>query len=165
LGNAPVDELTPPYKRVQAVVALQPTLPATIQFPAVKAMLVKLTVFPLVIAVELANVIMLLIISPTFPAPGLAPLVIPVMTGVVIDGLVASTIPFDPVTVAAKAEATPVPYPVVPAIGNPVQLVRVPDVGVPKIGVVNVGLVVPAKEPVPDCPDKEELIALFVVTY
>lgn len=41
----------------------------------------------------------------------------------------------------ARNVATPAPRPETPVlIGNPVQLVRVPDAGVPKAGVVNVGL-------------------------
>ena len=40
----------------------------------------------------------------------------------------------------AKKVATPVPKPLIPVLtGSPVQLVRVPEVGVPRIGVVSVG--------------------------
>lgn len=52
--------------------------------------------------------------------------------------------------VLAKAVATPVPKPLTPvAIGRPVALVRVPDVGVPNIGVTKVGEVANTAEPVP----------------
>ena len=50
----------------------------------------------------------------------------------------------------AKKVATLEPRPETPVvIGNPVQLVRVPDVGVPKIGVTNVGLIDKTTLPVP----------------
>jgi hypothetical protein len=56
--------------------------------------------------------------------------------------------PVSPVTAAAKfvlegvakKVATPVPRPLTPVlIGNPVQLVSVPELGVPRFGVVNIG--------------------------
>jgi hypothetical protein len=71
--------------------------------------------------------------------------------GVISVGLVAKTKapdPVSPVTAAAKfvldgvakKVATPVPRPLTPVlIGNPVQLVNVPELGVPSAGVVNVG--------------------------
>lgn len=43
-----------------------------------------------------------------------------------------------PVTVPANAVATPVPNPVMPAMGNPVALVNVPEAGVPSTGATNV---------------------------
>jgi hypothetical protein len=44
-------------------------------------------------------------------------------------------------TLTARAVAIPVPNPEIPVLtGRPVQLVRVPDVGVPNIGVTKVGV-------------------------
>ena len=74
--------------------------------------------------------------------------------GVTKVGLVANTKAPDPVSSVTavfkfalegvdKKVATPVPNPEIPvAIGNPVQLVNVPDVGVPNTGVDNVGLTI-----------------------
>ena len=82
-------------------------------------------------------------------------------TGVTKVGLVANTnepVPVSSVTVASKLAlvgvvknvATPVANPETPvAIGSPVQLVSVPDVGVPKIGVTKIGLIAKTAEPVP----------------
>jgi len=76
-------------------------------------------------------------------------------------GPVANTnapVPVSPVTAAARlAElgvarnvATPVPRPFTPVeTGKPVQLVRVPEVGVPNSGVAKVGLVANTKAPLP----------------
>jgi hypothetical protein len=73
--------------------------------------------------------------------------------GVTNVGLVANTaepVPVSSVNAAAKLAldgvvknvATPVPKPETPVeIGSPVQLVKVPEVGVPNKGVTNVGLV------------------------
>jgi hypothetical protein len=47
--------------------------------------------------------------------------------------------------------------------GNPVQFARFPEAGVPNTGVTKVGLVVPAKVPVPDCPLSVVFTALLVV--
>lgn len=81
--------------------------------------------------------------------------------GVTSVGLVANTTapdPVSPVTAAAKFAvdgvaknvATSVPNPDTPdAIGNPVQFVSVPDVGVPSKGVVSVGDVPKTRRPVP----------------
>lgn len=81
--------------------------------------------------------------------------------GVTKAGLVANTnapLPVSPVTAAAKFAlegvarkvATPVPKPLIPvATGKPVQLVKVPDVGVPSKGVTSVGLVDKTAEPEP----------------
>lgn len=81
--------------------------------------------------------------------------------GVTSVGLVANTsepVPVSSVTAArrlaelgvARNVATPVPRPDTPVeIGRPVQLVKVPDVGVPKSGVTNVGDVAKTKEPEP----------------
>lgn len=69
--------------------------------------------------------------------------------GVTNVGEVVNDIAPLPLTLAASAVATPVPYPVVPDIGNPVQLVNTPDAGVPRAGVTKVGDVDPAKLPVP----------------
>lgn len=80
--------------------------------------------------------------------------------GVTKVGLVAKTKEPDPVssvTAVAKFELvgvvknvpTPVPRPVTPLIGNPVQFVRVPEVGVPNIGATSVGLVAKTREPIP----------------
>lgn len=50
----------------------------------------------------------------------------------------------------ARKVATPVPRPLTPVeIGRPVQLVRVPLVGVPRRGVTSVGLVANTNDPVP----------------
>lgn len=50
----------------------------------------------------------------------------------------------------ARKVATPVPRPEIPVLtGSPVQLVRVPDVGVPRIGVTRVGDVANTREPLP----------------
>ena len=66
--------------------------------------------------------------------------------------------PVSSVTVAIKLAlvgivrnvATPEANPEIPvAIGRPVQLVSVPDVGVPKIGVIKVGLIDKTTLPVP----------------
>jgi hypothetical protein len=63
----------------------------------------------------------------------------------------------------AKNVAIPAPSPEIPVlIGNPVQLVNVPLAGVPRAGVTNVGDVEPTKFPVPVCPLKLVLTALFV---
>ena len=82
-------------------------------------------------------------------------------TGVTRVGDVAKTKapePVSPVTAAARfvddgvarKVATFVPSPDTPvAIGNPVQFVRVPDVGVPRMGVARVGDVAKTNEPVP----------------
>lgn len=81
--------------------------------------------------------------------------------GVTNDGLVANTNDPEPVSsVTAEAKLalvgvaknveTPVPNPDTPeAIGSPVQLVSVPEVGVPSIGVTKVGLVARAFAPDP----------------
>ena len=54
----------------------------------------------------------------------------------------------------AKNVATPAPKPDTPLeIGRPVQLVRVPEVGVPSNGVVRVGDVANTKSPVPVSSD------------
>lgn len=86
---------------------------------------------------------------------------LPVTTEVVNDGLVPKTKTPDPVSSViadarlallgvAKNVATPVPKPDTPVeIGNPVQFVNVPDVGVPSNGVTNVGDVAKTFEPVP----------------
>ena len=50
----------------------------------------------------------------------------------------------------ANIVATPVPSPLTPEpIGNPVQFVNVPDVGVPRTGVTNDGLVANTNDPEP----------------
>lgn len=64
-------------------------------------------------------------------------------------GDVARTIDPLPVAAAAKAVPTPVPRPVMPAIGRPVALVNVTDVGVPSTGVTRVGDVANTIDPVP----------------
>jgi len=81
--------------------------------------------------------------------------------GVVRVGLVANTnepLPVSSVTAearfaldgVARKVATPVPNPETPVlIGRPVQLVRVPLVGVPSTGVTRVGLVANTREPDP----------------
>ena len=81
--------------------------------------------------------------------------------GVVKDGDVANTkapVPVSSVTAAAKLAdegviknaVTPAPVPETPVeIGRPVQLVRVPEVGVPNNGVVRVGEVANTKSPDP----------------
>jgi hypothetical protein len=82
-------------------------------------------------------------------------------SGVAKVGLVANTsapLPVSSVTAAARLElegvarnvATPLPSPDTPVeIGRPVQLVRVPDVGVPIAGVTRVGDVASTTDPVP----------------
>jgi hypothetical protein len=63
----------------------------------------------------------------------------------------------------AKKVATFAPNPETPVlIGKPVQLVNVPLAGVPSAGVTKVGDVDPTKLPVPVCPLKLVLTALFV---
>jgi hypothetical protein len=126
--------------------------------------------------------IILDISSPTEPAAALSLVVVPITpdvevkamlvalaaprTGVTNVGLVVKEIAPEPLTFTPNAVATPVPNPDIPVLaGKPVQFVRVPDVGVPKTGVVKEGEVVPAKEPVPDCPDKEVFTALFVAMF
>ena len=53
----------------------------------------------------------------------------------------------------ARNVATPVPRPEIPvATGRPVQLVKVPELGVPKAGVVSDGLVDRTTEPEPVVP-------------
>lgn len=53
--------------------------------------------------------------------------------------------------------------PVTPVVkGNPVPLVNTIAVGVPKAGVTKVGDVEPTKLPVPVCPERLVLTALFV---
>ena len=93
------------------------------------------------------------------------PVGVPFRTGVAIVGLVPNTaapLPVSSVRAAAKfAElgvashvATPVPNPLTPVlIGNPVQLVRVPEAGMPSAGVVRVGEVAYTGCPVPVFPD------------
>ena len=83
------------------------------------------------------------------------------ITGVVSVGDVANTRFPDPVSFVtaeaklaldgvAKNVATPAPRPLTPVdIGNPVQLVRIPAVGVPKSGVTKVGDVARTTLPVP----------------
>jgi hypothetical protein len=95
--------------------------------------------------------------------------------GVTKVGEVAKTKAPEPVLVVATAlakfalvgvprkVATLAPNPETPVlIGNPVHVVSVPLVGVPKIGVMKVGEVEPTKFPVPVCPIKPVLTALFV---
>jgi hypothetical protein len=67
------------------------------------------------------------------------------------------------VGVNARKVATPVPNPDTPVLmGNPVQLVSTPLAGVPNAGVMRLGEVAPTKFPVPVCPLKLVLTALFV---
>jgi hypothetical protein len=85
----------------------------------------------------------------------------PERLGVVNEGLVAKTKAPLPVSsvmadarlaedAVARKVATPVPKPLIPVLtGKPVQLVRVPDVGVPRIGVTNVGEVAKTNAPLP----------------
>jgi hypothetical protein len=123
------------------------------------------------------------IISPTSPAVVLSLVVVPTMppvvglkvklvavaaprVGVTNEGLVVSEIAPLPLTFAANAVATPVPKPDMPVLtGSPVQFVKVPDVGVPRTGVVKLGLVVPAKLPVPDDPESPTFTWLFVAIF
>ena len=91
-------------------------------------------------------------------------------TGVTKVGLVANTRDPDPVSSdtaearfalvgVAKNVATPVPNPLTPVeIGNPVQLVSVPDVGVPNAGVTNVGDVDKTTLPVPVVAEEEAAV-------
>jgi hypothetical protein len=83
------------------------------------------------------------------------------MTGVTNVGVLANTaapVPVSSVSAAAKFAldgvakkvATFAAKPDTPvAIGKPVQLVNVPEVGMPRIGVVKVGLVANTNRPVP----------------
>lgn len=115
--------------------------------------------------------------SPTLPAAALSFVVVPITpevdekeilvalaapsVGVTNVGDVPKTnapLPVSFVTAAArlaldgvaKKVATPAASPLTPEpIGNPVQLVNVPDVGVPKIGVTNVGEVANTSDPLP----------------
>ena len=72
-------------------------------------------------------------------------------------GLVPRTIEPEPDTAAASAVATPVPHPVVPAIGKPVQEVSVPEDGVPSTGVTKVGEVERTALPVPVTVAKDSI--------
>ena len=93
------------------------------------------------------------------------PVGIPLSTGVVIVGVVPNTntpVPVSSVTAASKFAlegvarkvATPVPNPLTPVeIGNPVQFVNVPDVGMPNKGVTNVGDVLNTSKPLPVSSD------------
>ena len=90
-----------------------------------------------------------------------AKVVLPVVSEVVIAGLVPKTSapePVSSVTADAKLDdegvarnvATPVPRPEIPvATGSPVALVRVTDWGVPRIGVTKVGVLANTNAPVP----------------
>lgn len=117
------------------------------------------------------------IISPTLPAAALSFVVVPIIpevdenvmlvaeaapsTGVTSVGDVANTsepLPVSFVTVAAKFALLGVAKnvamfaarPLTPVeIGNPVQFVKVPEVGVPRTGVTSVGLVAKTNDPVP----------------
>jgi hypothetical protein len=85
--------------------------------------------------------------------------------GVTRVGVLANTkapLPVSSVTAEAKLAdegviknaVTPAPVPVTPVeIGRPVQLVRVPEVGVPNNGVVRVGEVANTKSPLPVSSD------------
>lgn len=106
-------------------------LPQTSQSPAVKDIYVKSFAAVDEKETDETKGITELTNSPTLPAAALLPLVTPIILGVVIVGLVFKTRPLLPVTASASAEATPVPSPVIPAIGNPVALVNVKDRGVP----------------------------------
>lgn len=87
--------------------------------------------------------------------------VAPAMVGVVSDGDVPNTsepVPVSSVIAAsrfaldgvARKVATPVPKPDMPVLtGSPVQLVRVPEVGVPRSGVTRAGEVARTPLPVP----------------
>ena len=93
--------------------------------------------------------------------PSIDPVPLLVRTGFDIVGAVPNTKapePVSSVTAAskladdgvAKNVAMPVPNPLTPVlIGSPVQLVKVPDVGVPNIGVTKVGLVANTNAPDP----------------
>src|SRR5689334_20685153 len=91
-----------------------------------------------------------LVIPKTPPPPGLLISTSLVTLRVFIVGLVARTAAPDPV-VELRFPGT-----------YPVQFDRVPLEGVPRIGVVNVGEVVPAKEPVPDWPLSDVFTAFDV---
>lgn len=117
--------------------------------------------------------------SPTLPAGALLFVVVPIIPEVVLNvrldavGLPNVGVPVktgdpektnDPVPVSSvtavikfallgveRKVATPIPRPETPVlIGNPVQLVKMPAVGVPNAGVVNEGEILPAIAPVPD---------------
>jgi len=45
----------------------------------------------------------------------------------------------EPVTEVVNADKTPVPYPVTFPTGRPVQLTKLPELGVPKVGDMSVG--------------------------
>jgi hypothetical protein len=71
-------------------------------------------------------------------------------------------------TFTARAVPTPVPRPVIPAIGRPVPLVRVTALGVPRFGVVRTALVLKTATPVPVSSESEfksEAEAAVVVAF
>jgi hypothetical protein len=63
----------------------------------------------------------------------------------------------------ANQVAIPAPALIPVLTGNPVQLDKVPDVGVPSAGVMNVGELFPQKWTLPVEPDNPTSTALFVV--
>lgn len=121
--------------------------PQQSQSPAVRPILVALTVVPLVIDVPDPDADWN---SPTAPAAALLAFVTPVMDGVVMVGDIASTMPPEPVTADPSAVPTPVPRPDTPVeMGSPVAFVRVAADGVPRLGVVRTGEVANTTEPEP----------------
>src|ERR1700761_2316548 len=124
--------------------------PQTSQSPAVREILVMLAGVAVVSEIAPAELMLLDMNSPILPAVALPPAVVPTIFGVVIVGLVVQTIELEPVTAEVIAVATPVPSPLTPVvIGNPVQLVRVPEAGVPRAGVTKVGEVAKTRLPEP----------------
>jgi hypothetical protein len=131
------------------VVPLNNIFPHTSQSPAVSARLVKSLGVPVVKVTGAPEAIELDITWPTVPALALSAAVVPITppvvglnaklvavaapkVGVTKTGEVVKDIAPEPLTFAANAVPTPVPSPVIPAIGNPVALVNVPDDGVPR---------------------------------
>jgi hypothetical protein len=94
--------------------------------------------------------------------------------GVINVGEVVNDIAPEPLTLAAKAVATPVPNPLIPVeMGRPVQLVNTPALGVPNAGVVKVKFVAAKPDgkvvlrdgtPLP-LVIKTELFAAAIVAY
>lgn len=176
---------------LKATDAKKKILPSTSQSPAVKEIDVTFAGAEFENDIADASNTVEDIVSPTIPAAALSFVVVPTIppvlglnaklvpvaapnVGVINVGDVPNTnapVPVSPVTAAAKLAlvgvarnvATLVPKPLMPdATGNPVQFVRVPDVGVPSAGVTKDGDVEPVKLPDPVLLLKPTFNALFV---
>ena len=169
--------LIPPPSAVTSVGVV--TAPNSIKMSStVTTVLFTVVVVPLTVKLPVTTVLLLIVVVPV-TAPILtvvaspakltvvavvltsAKVVLPVVSEVVIAGLVPKTSapePVSSVTAAAKLDdegvarnvATPVPRPEIPVVtGSPVALVNVPDVGVPRIGLTKVGVLAKTTAPVP----------------